>query len=242
MVYVVQGLLGSGKSYDCTRLAIDHFLHGGVVASNMHFDPVAIGRAYGRICNASQYVHVTAATPPSVIPSGDARGRGGRRVMVILDEALNWFDSGASKDEDKRASWGSWLRQSDKLGQDVYFIAQQFARAAKWIRELAAYMVDIQNMRDFRFFFGLIRLSSIVPIFNHCYIRRQMDIRAKSLASLGVYFRRASVWRHYDTAETFGFQKSDNAYSSFTPLPPAKLQVLPCLMIALLCLLLCVAS
>ena len=40
-------------------------------------------------------------------------------------------------------SWGEWLRQSDKLGQDVWFVAQNFERAAKWIRELAQVSIEI---------------------------------------------------------------------------------------------------
>lgn len=151
MIYVVSGLVGTGKSYHCCGMGIDHLLDGGVVATNMSLDLKRIMDTYHRLLRPWQLVKIDAESDPRNIPRGDMRGSGRRRVMVILDEALNWFASSAGAKDERKLTWGEWLRQSDKLGQDVYFVAQTFERSAKWIRELAQVALRITNFRNFHF-------------------------------------------------------------------------------------------
>lgn len=217
MIEVVSGLVGSGKSHDVVRFAINHVCSGGIVASNIDFDRAAIESIYHRRLSPSQFLHIDADTDPATIPRGDFRGRGSRRVLVILDEALNWFQSEVASGKDARkAAWSRWLRQSDKLGQHVIFIAQNFERAAKWIRELAAVAREVVAIKDLR----VLRL----PVgrwlgLGRVYFVRSWDVRSQS--SLGVDFHvyTPKVWRCYDTAALYGFVASSNAYDGLALYP-----------------------
>lgn len=152
---------------------------------------------------------IGAESDPKLIPRGDFRGHGRRRVLVVLDEALNWFASAATARDPRRETWGEWLRQSDKLGQDVYFVAQEFNRSAKWIRELAQVLRSVTCLGKV-YVWGVPVLSFLG--FERVYSVVDWDIKSRSRMSfrLGVY--RPRVWRCYNTADTYGFDASANAY------------------------------
>lgn len=210
MVTVVQGKLGSGKSYDCVRMMVRHILAGGAVRTNIFLSIPQIARAFGRRLAPWQYGRISESSDPALIPTGDRRGHGKRRTIVVLDEALNWFESTTAKDDSRRETWGRWLRQSDKLGQDVYFIAQNFDRAAKWIRELAQVCVE---MIPFRGMSWLGIPWGRLPMFRNVYSRRVWDVRSKSVLTWSLHKYSSFYWRFYDTAETFGFVGAASAYS-----------------------------
>lgn len=210
MVTVVQGKLGSGKSYDCVRMMVEHILRGGAVRTNISLSIPQLSRAFHRRLAPWQYGVLHETDNPASIPTGDRRGRGSRRTLVVLDEALNWFESTASKDDSRRDTWGRWLRQSDKLGQDVFFIAQNFERAAKWIRELAQVCIEMVPFR------GMSWLGipwGRLPGLRNVYSRRVWDVRSKSVLTWSLHHYSSYYWRFYDTSETFGFQGAASAYS-----------------------------
>lgn len=168
----------------------------------------------GRRVSSVQVGLVSAEDNPALIPTGDRRGKGNRRTIVLLDEALNWFQSssGASKDERKQ-SWGEWLRQSDKLGQDVWFIAQNFERAAKWIRELAQVSIEVFALKDVKI--GLVfPIWLIFPPFKKMYCCKYRDVRSGQVLRLEFHRYTSKVWELYDTSETFGFVGADSAYQN----------------------------
>lgn len=221
-VSVISGKLGSGKSYDCVRRIVEHLRLGGCVRTNIALDYRQIGLAVGRRLSPYQIGKLSADDEPSTIPTGDRRGKGSRRTIVLLDEALNWFQSegSATKDERKKR-WGEWLRQSDKLGQDVWFIAQNFERSAKWIRELAQISVEIVPLRD-------IKVAWIIPIWlffpplKKGYVAKWRDVRSGSIVKMEFHRYSSSVWKLYDTSETFGFVGAASAYDSVHLYPPFK--------------------
>lgn len=212
MVTVVSGKLGSGKSFDVVRIIRDHVAAGGCVRTNITLDFRAIGRAVGRRLSPFQIGPLSATDDPTTIPTGDRRGHGTRRTMVVLDEALNWFQSEgtATKDERKRA-WGEWLRQSDKLGQDVWFICQNFERAGKWIRELAQVSREVVALGQVRFL-AFLPMWVLFPPMRRAYMVVKRDVRSGQ--NIGYEFHRYSprVWKLYDTSETFGFVGAASAY------------------------------
>ena len=63
---------------------------------------------------------------PWTLRGGSLRGSGGNcRSMIVIDEAGEWLDSYSdARHKGQLSDVASWLRQSDKLGQDVYFIVQ----------------------------------------------------------------------------------------------------------------------
>lgn len=216
MITVVQGRVGNGKSYEMCRRIIAHLLRGGVVATNMRILLSEIRRIYGRRIGIWQLIEISAESDPRKIPRGDFRGAGRRRVFVVLDEALNWFESRTGPNDNRRVSWGEWLRQSDKLGQDVVFIAQEFARAAKWIRELAQICDDVRN-------FGQARLWGM-PIgrwlcLGRVYVVVHADVRTKQLLGVDVHVTGPSVWRCYCTSELYGFAASASAFDGHVVWP-----------------------
>lgn len=235
MITIVQGKVGDGKSYHMTTLIVDHLLRGGVVATNLNLDLNRIRKNFHRRLFDRQYLHISAESSPFEIPRGDFRGRGFRRVMVVLDEALNWFASQGGAKDDRKATWGEWLRQSDKLGQDVYFIAQNFERAAKWIRELSQTLISIANLRNISLFkmpFGKwFHLKKL-------YAVSTFDVRAESLISWSLKVIEARYYQCYDTSQLWGFPASSNAYDGLAVPPAFKLPFWPFLLFILWVLLL----
>lgn len=218
MISVVSGLLGGGKSYWCVDQAVEHVRAGGIVATNLDLDIDAIRKfLHPRIVRAGQIIKVDAATDPRSIPRGDFRGSGRRRVLVILDEALNWFAStGTAKDERKQI-WGEYLRQSDKLGQDVWFVSQNFARAAKWIRELAQQSVRIINLGQVRVF--SIPIGRLLRL-HRLFLCIRVDLGTHTTCGVSFGLIRPAIWKCYNTAQLWGFHASKNAFDSVAIFPP----------------------
>lgn len=232
MITVVSGKVGACKSYYMTTRIVQHLNDGGVVATNMHLFPDRIEKLIGRKLLSWQIVPLAAADDPRKIPRGDFRGEGRRRVMVVLDEALNWFASKGGAKDDRKETWGEWLRQSDKLGQDVYFIAQNFERAAKWIRELAQVMFYCQNFGQFRFLrLPLGRWLNLGRLF--CVSK--YDVNSKQLLDWEPGMLSSSIWNCYRTAELFDFESPKSAYLGAT-FPRHSFSRLPLFCVVLACL------
>lgn len=225
MITVVSGSVGDGKSYYCvSRVIVPHLLKGGVVATNMRLSLDNIRKNFHRNVSSRQLISISADDDPRKIPRGDLRGHGSRKVIVVLDEALNWFASAEGPKDSRKLSWGEWLRQSDKLGQNVFFIAQNFERAAKWIRELAAVITNVSSLKRFRFL-G-VPLGKIMGLSSLSAVR---DIDAKSAVALHFGFMRISslFWSCYDTSELYGFDSASNAYDGLVVYPAARVPMIP---------------
>lgn len=239
MITVISGKIGAGKSFDAVRRVREHLANGGCVRTNISLDFRQIGRSVGRRLSPSQIGPLSADDDPKTIPTGDRRGRGTRRTIVLLDEALNWFQSSdGKKDDPRKREWGEWLRQSDKLGQDVWFIAQNFERAAKWIRELAQVSEEVFPMRDVRLFFFL-PMVWVFPFFRRMYCVKRRDVRSGQMIGCEFHFYSPRIWTLYDTSETFGFVGAASAYDDVRAWP-RYVSPLPLLEIQALGVLLCV--
>ena len=213
MIHVVSGKTGFGKSYYMVMKIRDHLAGGGCVATNIALDHTSISKAVGRRLSPNQIIRIDADTDPRCIPSGDLRGHGTRKTWVVLDECLNWFQSQVGGKDSRKVSWSEWLRQSDKLGQQVFFIAQNFERAAKWIRELAAVSIEIFPLRDVRI--GMIfPLWLLFPPFKNMFCAKVRDVRSGMINGLSLHRYSPSVYRLYNTSETFGFVGASSAYDS----------------------------
>lgn len=213
VITVISGKLASGKSYHCVLKVRDHLAKGGCVRTNIRLDTEQIGRYVGRRLSPRQVGLVSAEDDPTEIPTGDRRGHGSRRTIVLLDEALNWFQSTVGSKDSRKFSWSEWLRQSDKLGQDVWFVAQNFERAAKWIRELAQVSIEIFPLRDLKI--GMIfPVWLLFPPMRNMYCAKYRDVRSGLVVKLEFHRYSSDVWDLYDTSETFGFVGAASAYDS----------------------------
>lgn len=216
MITVVSGLVGHGKSYDVVRMMAEHIAAGGIVATNIRLKLDKIRRNFACRADERQFYLVDPETDPRTIPRGDFRGHGRRRVLVVLDEALNWFASAATTRDPRRETWGEWLRQSDKLGQDVFFVAQEFNRSAKWIRELAQVLRNITCL-------GKVYLWGVPVLgflgFHKVYSAVDWDIKSRSRMMIRFGMYRPRVYQCYDTSDTFGFSASANAYDASPVFP-----------------------
>lgn len=211
-VSVVSGPLGGGKTLDCVRMIVEHLRRGGCVATNITLNADQISASIRRKVHSWQIVPLSPESDPHLIPTGDLRGHGTRRTLVVLDEALNWFESQANpKADTKKKDWGEWLRQSDKLGQDVFFICQNFERAVKWIRELAVRSIEIVPTGEVKILWFL-RAKWILPFLRRIYVRIERNVRDGSVNAANFHCYRPALWHLYDTAETFGFSGTSSAY------------------------------
>lgn len=80
---------------------------------------------------------------PSVISGGSTD----LPVVVVLDEALDHFESGSSSAD---SEFRSFLRHVRKLGIDLYFIAQDFGSLDRRIRALCHYTVNCRDLATWR--------------------------------------------------------------------------------------------
>lgn len=237
MITVISGKIGAGKSFDAVRRIREHLANGGCVRTNISLDYIQIGKSVHRRLSPRQIGKLSADDDPKTIPTGDRRGRGNRKTIVLLDEALNWFQStDAKKDDPKKKEWGEWLRQSDKLGQEVWFIAQNFERAAKWIRELAQVSEEVFPLRDMRLFF-FIPFTWVFPFFRRMYCVKRRDVRSGQMIGCEFHLYNSKIWDLYDTSETYGFVGAASAYDDLkrfpsyrSPLPLFAIQALGCLL------------
>lgn len=236
MIHVVSGKLGSGKSLHCVRVMRDHLAGGGCVRTNIHLNAPEIARQVSRRLSPAQFGQLSATDDPKQIPTGDRRGHGSRRTIVLLDECLNWFQSSAASAKDERKNtWGEWLRQSDKLGQDVWFVAQNFERAAKWIRELAQVSLEVFALRDVKI--GMILpLWLLFPPFRKMYVVKWRDVRSGMIQKIEIHRYSPDLFKLYDTSETYGFVGAESAYNAVRLWP----RYHPPVWAAFLCLLVCV--
>lgn len=222
MITVVTGKIGACKSYYMVERMALHLRAGGVVCTNIHLYPDRIEQLIGRKLRPWQILPLSAADDPAKIPRGDFRGEGRRRVMVVLDEALNWFASSGGPKDERKQTWGEWLRQSDKLGQDVFFVAQNFERSAKWIRELAQVVYYCQNFGQMHFL--RLPLGSWLRL-GRLYCVSKYDVTSKQLLNWEPGILQSAVWRCYRSAELFGFEASESAYVGVI-FPPHKISPL----------------
>lgn len=218
MITIISGRLGCGKSYLAVKMMQEHLYRGGIVATNIRLRNMP-DRILGRV------IHIDGNCHPTELPSGDRRGHGKRRVMIVIDEALSWFGiADDHKNDPRKVVWGDWLRHSDKLGQDIFLISQDWAQTVKWIRVLSQRVWFCHNSKNEKFIRHLPFKFLYAAEKNTIDVENQVvGLPAKPIR-MRFYLLSKRVYSCYDTAETFEGEKfeSENIYERFTIWPRSK--------------------
>lgn len=219
MIFAICGKLGGGKSLSSVVSIVKHLKRGGYVVTNIRLNLESISKFIG--CSISklnkQYLLIDADNcNPQKFPHGDLRGTpNGRRVLVVIDESAEWFSSLDSSKQLKE--WVSWLRHSDKLGVDIFFIVQDLSMLHKQGRLLINRMIVCIDMAKFKF-----PIINCQPFFwLRSYIRLiEHDAITKEIVGRSWLKKSKQFFTFYNTADLFGlsyFNDSQNAYKSSVP-------------------------
>lgn len=197
-VWGITGNLGGGKSLTAVNLAVTSMQRGFYVASNIWLNMDNICKNYGEWMR-DLYCHFDfdEKFDAAELPTGSPRGtKGGKRVLVIMDECAEWLDQYTSMNDPKIKRFFSWLRHSSKRSQDVVLIVQRLdylnknlrILVSKWliVDDLATYQLPIIKTRCWGFF-------------GYC-MQRVFD-RNKRLVQGPCIVRKSKWGRYYDTAQ-----------------------------------------
>lgn len=218
----VVGNLGGGKSLSAVALGVQSMLQGYFVVSNITFDLDAIVNHYHQDWLRQMYLHISlddTAFDPFLLPTGSPRGtKGGKRVIVILDEVAEWFDQYSSAKDPRIARLWSWLRHSSKRSQDVVIICQRREYINKVVRNLIARWIWVDDLAVWRIPKIRLRLFGMSG-----YVMQNVFDRLGNRIG-AVTFLRKSLWgRFYNTAECLNVSGAATNFEFF--LPPEKIGV-----------------
>lgn len=160
-VYVVTGVMGSGKTLAMVGRARDYLEAGKPVATNVNLD-------LAKLC--AKPVHAPCWRLPDRPRSADLEALGaahttGREELngaLILDECGAWLNSRNWGDKDRQA-FIDWMLHARKRGWDVFLVVQSAVMLDKQIREgLGEYHVVCKRLDRMRvpFIGGLLKLAS----------------------------------------------------------------------------------
>lgn len=202
MVYGVVGKLGGGKSFSCVWIMLQRLRRGDGVVSNIRLKDSYLA-SHGINASRYRYIEDFGQIDPWSLPNGDLRGSGGKfRVMICVDEAGEWLDSyGDARHKGQLSDVASWLRQSDKLGQDVYFIVQFETLLHARLRSIVARWIVCVDFDKFRF-----PLVGLPPpkMLRQFIICSEYDGRSHDYLTRYWIPKNREVYDAYDTAAFFG--------------------------------------
>lgn len=216
MVYGVCGKLGGGKSLTSVFLIIQWLRTGNIVSTNIKINDdfikknnIPIGKYF--------YIEDFSSVNPWDLPNGDLRGSGGNvRSKIVIDEAGEWCDSYAdARHKGQLSDIASWLRQSDKLGQDVYFIVQFENLLHARLRSIVHRWIICQDVDKFKMPFLGIRPPKFLRNF---VIATTFDGKSNDYISRQ-YIYKPSVYSAYNTSAFFGESFNSNLSAEKIILP-----------------------
>lgn len=163
-VWGICGNLGGGKTLTAVSMAYKAMQQGYYVVSNVLLD---VDELKKYIPHADKlYKHIVVRNEqyddngnllksedfnPFTIPKGSPRGtKGGKRVLVILDECAEWFDQYSNLKSPLLKRVMSWLLNTSKRSQDVVFIVQRRDYLNKSFRILVTRWICVDDLAVWR--------------------------------------------------------------------------------------------
>ena len=185
---------------------------GDFVTSNILIKSEYLQR---RHYNASRYTYIDdfSGIDPWTFQKGDLRGSGGKtRSMIVIDEAGEWLDSyaDARTKGTQLSDIASWLRQSDKLGQDVFFIVQFESLLHNRLRSIVHKWLICKDLSKFKFPFLGLRMPPFLRDFIIC---SEFDGRSKEHTGRLFLPKSREIFEAYDTAAFFGLSWAKSSSS-----------------------------
>lgn len=215
-VWGITGNLGGGKSLSAVCLAAVAMSRGYFVVSNISLNLDELALEFGEHVRRL-YKHFSFDDEnfdPFALPTGSPRGsRGGKRVLVIMDECAEWIDQYSSVQNNPRIKqFLSWLRHSSKRSQDVILVVQRLDYLNKNIRLLISKWLIVDDLRVWRVPVMKFRL----PFMGGFVMQRVFD-RNKKLVQGPCIVHKKAFGRFYNTAECLNAQGASVNYEYSVP-------------------------
>jgi hypothetical protein len=204
MIYGVTGLLGGGKTLGAVVDMADHLRRGCIVVTNIQLNLAEIAKDLdvdeAWLRERYRYIDVEEDIDPYAWPMGDRRGTPNqRKVLIVIDEAGEWFSNLEGNKQLK--AFTSFLRHSDKRGQDVYLIVQDPSILFRQGRVLVHRWLYMRNMRHWK----IPGLGwGLPPPWRYEFHRLLHDSTGKTLLSRTCRLLGTRPYTYYDTSATYG--------------------------------------
>lgn len=227
-VWGVTGNLGGGKTLTSVYMGVNAMRQGYFVCSNVTFNLNRICAEYGNSLR-KLYKHISlddSDFDPFKLPCGSPRGtKGGKRVLIILDECAEWVDQYSNAKDPKIQRLWSWLRHSSKRSQDVFLIVQRADYLNKVLRLLVSRWLVIDDLAVWRMPVFKMRL----PFAKDFVMQRVFD-RCNRLVQSPSFISKSSWGCFYNTAECLN---SDGSTYTFEYVQPLQKQPFPVFLLLL---------
>lgn len=219
MITAVTGKIGGGKTLSSVAAMVNHLCKGGIVCSNIRLDLQAVSNwkniNFQFLQDRYIYIEDCSTCNPHDFPHGDLRGRGKRRVLLVIDESAEFFSSLSLDNKERLQLWYSWLRHSDKMGTDVFFIVQDFSQLNKQGRLLSQRTTYCYDMAKFR-----LPIIYCNPFWwTWSYIRiATYDTTTREVIQVDWLKKDKRLFKCYDTADMFGLSyfSNNSSYDALT--------------------------
>lgn len=219
MITAVTGKIGGGKTLSSVSAMINHLSKGGIVCTNIkiNLEQVARWKNINLQFLQDRYIYIEDCSTcnPHEFPHGDLRGKGKRRVLLVIDESAEFFSSLALDNKERLQLWYSWLRHSDKIGTDVFFIVQDFSQLNKQGRLLSQRTTYCYDMAKFRF--PIIYCNPFWWTWSFIRIATY-DTTTREVIQVDWLKKNKNLFNCYDTADMFGLSyfTDSSSYDSLT--------------------------
>lgn len=215
-IWGVTGNLGGGKTLSAVTLATNALARGYYIVSNVTLNMDELAAELGGYVRRL-YHHFSFEDEnfdPFALPTGSPRGtKGGKRVLVIMDECAEWIDQYSSvQSNPKIKKFLSWLRHSSKRSQDVILVVQRLDYLNKNIRLLISKWLIVDDLRVWRC--PVLKLP--LPFMSGFVMQRVFD-RNKKLIQGPCIVNKKAFGRFYNTAECLNSEGASVNYEYVVP-------------------------
>jgi len=222
MISCVVGLPGGGKSFYATKMILDYIGSGGVVFSNIRLKGIVDSQEKGFFryklppetpafkylkrfldweYQDGQYSFIDLSEYDESFLSSIPHGSPEKRILLILDEVNEWFDSldrGKLSSDAKYREMFKFLRLSRHYHIDVCFLLQDFNTLNVRLRGLCGKILKTTDMSNMRI--AGIPFKFPFPWF----LWHEFDGKGKTIVKTDIWPKDKEIFACYDSFCEFG--------------------------------------